>query len=96
MARRTKTPRPPFALPRGILLTAPPRGWRQSLTTADGGTVCGGLAGVPADASAATARDAAADLVASLARDFHGTVVTVVWHPPAAPDAWTADVVPVG
>ncbi|MFJ6940698.1 hypothetical protein [Streptomyces sp. NPDC101132] len=96
MARRRKAPRPPFALPRGILLMASPRGWRHSLTTADGGTVCGGLVGVPADAPAAAAREAAADLVASLARDFHGTEVTVVWHPPAAPDAWTADVIPAG
>ncbi|MFJ7158181.1 hypothetical protein ACIQUQ_25040 [Streptomyces sp. NPDC101118] len=96
MARRKKTPRPPFPLPRGIVLLSTPHGWRHSVSTVDGGMACGRLADVPADAPAATARDAAADLVTSLARDFHGTEVTVVWHPPTAPDSWTADVVPVG
>ncbi len=43
-------------MPKGVVLLATPEGWRHSVLTADGGTVCGRLAGVPAGADPAEAR----------------------------------------
>ncbi len=94
MARRKQETkrRPPFGMPKGIVLLATPEGWRHSVHTLEGGTLCGRLADVPVDADPATARAAAAAMVAGLARDFHGVRVEVAWDPPREPGSWTAQV----
>ncbi|MCX5171264.1 hypothetical protein [Streptomyces antibioticus] len=94
MARRKQETkrRPPFGMPKGIVLLATPEGWRHSVLTLEGGTLCGRLADVPVDADPATARAATAAMVAGLARDVHGARVDVTWDPPREPGSWTAQV----
>ncbi|WP_143066032.1 MULTISPECIES: hypothetical protein [unclassified Streptomyces] len=89
---RRKQQRPPFGMPKGVVLLATPEGWRHSVHTADGGTVCGRLADVPAGADPAEARAATATLVARLARDVHAVDVDVTWEPPRGPGSWSARV----
>ncbi|MGW5355754.1 hypothetical protein ACWERV_35215 [Streptomyces sp. NPDC004031] len=86
-----KRERPPFGMPRHIVLLATPQGWRHSLTTTDGALVCGGLNDLPADAGPAEARRAATDMLTGLCREFHGTGIDVTWTPP---DRLTGRVVP--
>ncbi|MDI3406646.1 hypothetical protein [Streptomyces cavernicola] len=95
MARRERDQKqPPFGMPEGILLLETPEGWRHSVRTADGGTVCGRLSGVAVDADPAEARAAAAAMVVRSAREFHGADVEVSWDPSREPGAgWTAQVV---
>jgi hypothetical protein len=90
--KRKKNQRPPFGMPKGIVLLATPEGWRHSVLTADGGMVCGRLPGVAIDAGPAEARTAAAAIVAGLAHDFHGTNVEVTWNPTQDPQSWTGQV----
>ncbi|MFG2949879.1 hypothetical protein [Streptomyces adustus] len=89
---REKKRRPPFGIPKGIVLLATPEGWRHSVLTVEGGTVCGRLADVPVNADPAEARAAAAAMVAGLAHDFHDVRVDVSWDPPREPGSWTAQV----
>ncbi len=91
-ARKKK---PPFGMPRHIVLLATPEGWRHSVTTTDGALVCGRLAGLPADAGPARARAAATALLTGLCREFHGTEIDVAWQPPGAPDSLTGRIVPL-
>ncbi|MFD4134875.1 hypothetical protein [Streptomyces goshikiensis] len=91
MARRKKK-RPPFGLPKGIVLLATPEGWRHSVLTTEGGMLCGRL-GIPIDTDPHDARTVAALLVTELARDFHDTDVEVSWDPPQEPWSWTARVI---
>ncbi|MFJ9870784.1 hypothetical protein [Streptomyces sp. NPDC101165] len=79
-------------MPESIVLLATPDGWRHSIRTADGGMLCGRLAGVPADAEAEAAQAAAVELVRDLAE---GTGVEVVWDPSPEPASWTGRVGPV-
>ncbi|MFD9415121.1 hypothetical protein ACFWC9_10415 [Streptomyces goshikiensis] len=94
MARRKKK-RPPFGLPKGIVLLATPEGWRHGVLTTEGGMLCGRL-GIPIDTDPYDARAAAALLVTELARDFHDTDVEVSWDPPQEPWSWTARVIVAG
>ncbi|MCX4539221.1 hypothetical protein [Streptomyces sp. NBC_01565] len=93
MVRRKneKKKRPPFGLPKGIVLLATPDGWRHSVLTLEGGMFCGRL-DVPIHTDPQDARTAAATMVTGLARDFHGTEVDVNWDPPQEPWSWTARV----
>ncbi|MFC9591901.1 hypothetical protein [Streptomyces sp. NPDC056944] len=90
--RREKKRRPPFPLPKGLILLSTPDGWRHSLLDVKGGMACGALPHVPADADPREARAAAALMVRELARDFHGAEVDVVWEPPHDERSWTAQV----
>ncbi|MFD6423403.1 hypothetical protein [Streptomyces sp. NPDC060198] len=94
MARRKRESkrRPPFGMPKGIVLLATPEGWRHSVLTVDGGMQCGRLADVPVNADPAEARAASAALVVGLAHDFHEARVGVTWDPPREPGTWTARV----
>ncbi|MFF9120499.1 hypothetical protein ACF09Y_33860 [Streptomyces massasporeus] len=53
MVRRKpeKKRRPPFGMPKGIVLLTTPEGWRHSVLTVEGGMLCGRLADVPVNAS---------------------------------------------
>ncbi|MEU9182948.1 hypothetical protein AB0C90_40500 [Streptomyces sp. NPDC048550] len=93
MARRQKRQRPPFGLPRGIVLLATPDGWRYSIQTVEGGMLCGSLTDELLDPEVALV--AAATTVEELARQFHSTTVEVTWDPRQEPWAWTGRVVPV-
>ncbi|MBD3580717.1 MULTISPECIES: hypothetical protein [Streptomyces] len=90
--KREKRKRPPFGMPTGIILPATAEGWRHSVCTAEGGMLCGALPDVPIHAGPADARDAAAAMVAGLARDFHRAHVEVAWDPPREPWSWTGRV----
>ncbi|MFF9818941.1 hypothetical protein [Streptomyces sp. NPDC014006] len=79
-------------MPKGIVLLATPEGWRHSVLTVAGGTLCGDLADVPLDADPAEAQAAAAAMVAGLARNFHEADIDVTWDPPPEPGTWTAQV----
>ncbi|MFG2714144.1 hypothetical protein ACGFX2_26855 [Streptomyces goshikiensis] len=92
MVRRKKEKkRPPFGLPKGIVLLATPGGWRHSVLTLEGGMLCGRL-DVPIHTDPRDAQAAAVAMVTGLARDFHGTEVDVNWDPPQEPWSWTAQV----
>ncbi|MFE2537513.1 hypothetical protein [Streptomyces sp. NPDC059371] len=90
--KREKERRPPFGMPKGIVLLATPEGWRHSVLTVEGGMLCGCLADVPVNAGPAKARAAAAAMVVGLAHDFHEVPVDVTWDPPREPGSWTAQV----
>ncbi|MFJ1811324.1 MULTISPECIES: hypothetical protein [unclassified Streptomyces] len=90
--KRENKRRPPFGMPKGIVLLATPEGWRHSVLTVDGGMHCGRLTDVPVNAGPAEARAAAAAMVAGLAHDFHEARVDVTWDPPREPASWTAQV----
>jgi hypothetical protein len=92
--QRQKQERPPFGVPRGIVLLATPEGWRHSVLTVEGGMFCGVLADVPVDADPAEARAAAAAVVTGLAHDFYAVRVDVTWDPHPQPGSWTARVTP--
>lgn len=89
--KKEKEKRPPFGIPKGIVLLATPDGWRHSVLTVEGGMLCGRL-DVPINADPQDARAAAAAMATGLARDFHGTDVEVNWDPPQEPRSWTAQV----
>ncbi|WP_328674104.1 hypothetical protein [Streptomyces sp. NBC_00328] len=94
MARRKRETkrRPPFGMPKGIVLLATPEGRRHSVLTLEGGMLCGRLADVPVNAGPAKARAAAVAVVVGLAHDFHEVRVDVTWDPPREPGSWTAQV----
>ncbi|WP_448316177.1 hypothetical protein [Streptomyces sp. CO7] len=81
-------------MPNGIVLLATADGWRHSVSTVEGGLLCGRLEDVPVDADPGEARAAAATRVREFARDLHGTEVEVTWDPPREPASWTGRVVP--
>jgi hypothetical protein len=89
--------RPPFGMPKGIVLLAMPEGWCHSVLTVEGGMLCGRLTDVPVNATPHDARTAAATMVTGLARGFHGTDVEVTWDPspqePHEPQSWTGEVI---
>ncbi|MFC8176881.1 hypothetical protein [Streptomyces sp. NPDC057325] len=92
MVRRKKErKRPDWGTPKGIVLSATPEGWRHSVLTMEGGMLCGRL-DVPVNTDPQDARDAAAQMVTELARDFHDIDVQVSWNPPQEPWSWTAQV----
>ncbi|WP_330294570.1 hypothetical protein [Streptomyces sp. NBC_00503] len=91
--RRKKKQRPPFGLPKGIVLLATPEGWRYSVLTVEGGMLCGRLS--PELLDPETALTAATTLVVELARDFHGAAVQVYWDPRVEPWTWTGQITPV-
>ncbi|WP_158710031.1 hypothetical protein [Streptomyces katrae] len=93
MARRQKERRPPFGLPKGIVLLATPDGWRHSVLTAEGSMLCGRLSDELLDPEAALS--AAGTMVTDLARDFHDTKVEVTWDPRQEPWTWTGQVTPL-
>ncbi|MFF5442178.1 hypothetical protein [Streptomyces achromogenes] len=94
MARRNreKKRRPPFGIPKGIVLLATPEDWRHSVLTVEDGMLCGRLADVPINADPAEARATAAAMVVRLAHDFHEVRVDVTWDLPREPGSWTAQV----
>lgn len=89
---RVKNRRPPFGMPRSIVLLATPEGWRHSVLTREGGMFCGRLTDVPAYIDPAEARAAVAAMVVGLARVFHEADIDVTWDPPQEPGSWTAQV----
>lgn len=93
--QRDKKRRTPLGTPRDITLFSTPEGWRHSVRTMEGGTLCGRLVDVPVNASPAEAQAAAAAVVAGLAHDFHGAHIDVTWDPPGEPGSWTAQVLMV-
>ena len=90
--KREKERRPPFGMPKGIVLLATPEGWRHSVLTVDGEMHCGRLTDVPVNASPAEARAASAAMVVGLANDLHEARVDVTWDPVQEPGSWTAQV----
>ena len=94
MVRRERVTRrrPPFGMPRSIVLLATPEGWRHSILTEEGGMLCGLLADVAANTDPAAAQAAVAAMVVGLAHDFHEADVDVTWDPPREPGSWTAQV----
>ncbi|MFJ9718931.1 hypothetical protein ACIRPQ_23820 [Streptomyces sp. NPDC101213] len=90
--KQEKKRKPPFGMPKGIVLLATPEGWRHTVLTVEGGMLCGRLADVPVNADPAQARAAAAAMVVGLAHDFHEKRVAVTWDPPQEPESWTAQV----
>jgi len=90
--KQERKKRPPFGMPKGIVLLATPEGWRHSVLTVEGGMLCGRLADVPINADPAEARTAAAAMVVALAHDFHHADVEVTWDPPREPRSWTGQV----
>ncbi|MFJ9420258.1 hypothetical protein ACIRPT_39820 [Streptomyces sp. NPDC101227] len=92
MRRKREKSRPPFGMPKGIVLLATPEGWRHSVLTVEGGMHCGLLTDIPVNAGPAEARAAAAAMVVGLAYDFHELRVDVTWDPPWEPGSWTAQV----
>ncbi|MFI0990607.1 hypothetical protein [Streptomyces exfoliatus] len=88
--KKQKKKRPAWGVPKGIVLSATPEGWRTSILT-ESAMLCGRL-DVPSDAAPQDARAAAAVMVTELARDFHDTDVEVSWEPPQEPWSWTAQV----
>ncbi|MEU9417482.1 hypothetical protein [Streptomyces sp. NPDC048272] len=89
--KKDKKNRPAFGLPKEIVLSATPEGWRTSVLTVEGGMLCGRL-GVPINTDPQDARAAAAARVTELARDVHDAAVEVNWEPPEEPWSWTAQV----
>ncbi|MEU3796009.1 hypothetical protein [Streptomyces fructofermentans] len=90
--KREMKRRPPFGMPKGIVLLATPEGWRHTVLTAEGEMHCGRLADVPVNAGPTEVRAAAAAMVVGLAHDFHELRVDVTWDPPREPGSWTAQV----
>ncbi|NEB77632.1 hypothetical protein G3I40_20805 [Streptomyces sp. SID14478] len=90
--KREKKRRPPFGMPKGIVLLATSEGWRHSVLTVDGEMHCGRLTDVPVNAVPAEARAAAAAMVVGLAHDFHQARVDVIWDLPQDSGSWTAQV----
>ncbi|MFE5549665.1 hypothetical protein ACFQ71_38510 [Streptomyces sp. NPDC056534] len=88
--KKEKKKRPAWGVPKGIVLSATPEGWRTSVLT-ESGTLCGRL-NVPINTDPQDARVAAAVMVTELARDFHDTDVKVSWDTPQEPWSWTAQV----
>ncbi|MFE3186002.1 hypothetical protein ACFXKR_34780 [Streptomyces violascens] len=84
--------RPPFGMPKGVVLLATPEGWRHSVLTGEGGMLCGHLLDVPVNAGPAEARAAVAAMVVALAHDYHEVRIDVTWDPPLEPGSWTAQV----
>ncbi|WP_329394762.1 hypothetical protein [Streptomyces melanogenes] len=93
MAIRQKKQQPVFGLPKGIVLMATPDGWRHSVLTTEGGTLCGRLSDELLDPDVALA--AVTAMVKELARDFHNTAVDVTWEPRLEPWTWTGHVITV-
>ncbi|WP_240136523.1 hypothetical protein [Streptomyces sp. MUM 178J] len=89
---REKKWRPPFGMPKDIVLLATPEGWRHSVLSMEGGMLCGRLADVPVNADPAEAQAATAAMVVGLAHDFHDADVDVTWAPRWEPGSWTAQV----
>jgi hypothetical protein len=93
MVRRQRTKRrAPFGGPENITLLATADGWRYSVVTEEGGTLCGRLADVPASADPAEARTAAEAMVTALAQDFHGADSEVTWDSAPETRSWTGQV----
>ncbi|MEW2574908.1 hypothetical protein [Streptomyces syringium] len=90
--RKREKRRPPFGMPKGIVLLVTPEGWRCSVLTVEGGMLCGRLADLPVNAGPAEARAAATAMVVGLVHDFHELRVDVTWDPPGQPGSWTAQV----
>ncbi|WP_328929602.1 hypothetical protein OG429_36870 [Streptomyces sp. NBC_00190] len=90
--KREKDKRPPFGMPKGIVLLATPDGWRHSVLTVEDGMLCGRLSDELLDPEAALA--AATTMLKELARDFHDSAVEVTWDPRQEPWTWTGHVVP--
>ena len=89
---RVKNRRPPFGMPRNIVLLATPEGWRHSVLTEEGGMLCGCLADMAANTDPAEAQAAVAAIVVELAQAFHEADVDVTWDPPREPGSWTGQV----
>ncbi|GGR32974.1 hypothetical protein FHS38_004044 [Streptomyces netropsis] len=92
--RKSRAARPPFPMPKGILLFRTPDGWRHSILTAASGTVCGRLPQVPIDAAPRAAQAAAVTMLTELTRDHHGVSIEVRWDPAPSADTWTGSVHP--
>ncbi|MEU1232205.1 hypothetical protein [Streptomyces sp. NPDC005828] len=90
--RREKKRRPPFPLPKALILLSRSDGWRYSLIDVKGGMACGALSDVPGDADPREARAVAARMVREAAKLFHGVDVDVVWEPAHDDRSWTAQV----
>ncbi|MFD9537383.1 hypothetical protein [Streptomyces sp. NPDC060010] len=89
--KKDKQSRPAFGLPKEIVLSATPEGWRTSVLTMEGGMLRGRL-GVPINTDPQDARAAATARVTELARDVHDSAVEVNWDLPEEPWSWTAQV----
>ncbi|GAA3081483.1 hypothetical protein GCM10020000_79230 [Streptomyces olivoverticillatus] len=84
----------PFGLPKDIVLLPTPSGWRHSISTVDGGLVCGRLRELPADADAEQAMSVAAAMLMQLGREFHATALDVTWEPTQQSGSWCGRIRP--
>ncbi|MEV0249298.1 hypothetical protein AB0H76_22050 [Nocardia sp. NPDC050712] len=80
-----------YEMPTGMYVYATPEGWRHSIFT-ENSMICGHLYRIAADAAPEQATQAATDMLAEYARDFHGTAITVTWTT-EEPGKWLAEVV---
>ncbi|MEU8777111.1 hypothetical protein [Streptomyces sp. NPDC048606] len=86
-AKTTKTKRPPFGIPREIVLMAGRDDeWPYTFRADGSGGGCGKLR-MPTDAAVEDVQRAASATLADLTRTHHGVDIDVEWSP-LPPDAW--------
>ena len=88
MARRhkTKKKRPPFGIPREIILLSGQDVWPYTFIADDSGGGCGKVA-MPTDAALEDVQAAVFTPLADLTRTFHGVEIGIAWFP-LTPDSW--------
>lgn len=88
MARRPKVKknRPPFGIPREIILLARQDAWPYTFTADDSGGGCGKVS-MPLDAAVEDVQAAVFTPLADLTRTFHGVDIEVAWSS-LTPDSW--------
>ncbi|MFD7082979.1 hypothetical protein [Streptomyces sp. NPDC059918] len=95
MTRRTKTKkkRPPFGIPKEIILLTDQDEWPYRFIADDSGGGCG-KAPMPADASLEDVQTAIFTQLADLTRMFHGVEIDIEWSS-LTPDSWVGHIRPV-
>lgn len=87
VARRPKAKkRPPFGIPREIILLAGQDTWPYTFVADDPGGGCGKVA-MPPDAAVEDVQAAVFTPLADLTRTFHGVDIEVAWSS-LTPDSW--------
>ncbi|MFF4364592.1 hypothetical protein [Streptomyces sp. NPDC001594] len=92
MARRPKTKkkRPPFGIPKEIILLTGQGVWPYTFIADDSGGGCGKVP-MPADAALEDGQTAIFTQLADLTRIFHGVEIDVEWSS-LTPDSWVGHI----
>ncbi|MET8749974.1 hypothetical protein ABZW32_07775 [Streptomyces sp. NPDC004667] len=85
--RGTKRKRPPFGVPREVILLATQDAWRYTFVADGAGGGCGKVA-MPSDAAVEDVQAALFTTLADLTRTLHGVDIDVAWSSPT-PGSWT-------